>query len=292
VYHAVPENTFDTLIVDEAHRLNEKSGMFNHLGENQVKEIIAASKLSIFFVDEDQKVTLKDIGDKEEIRRWAKKAGATVTELQLASQFRCNGSDGYLAWLDNTLQIRETANKSLEDIDYDFKVFDDPQTLHNFIIDKNKAKNKARLLAGYCWKWISKKKPLLKDIVIGDYAATWNLDTDGQAWIIQPDSVHEVGCIHTSQGLETDYIGVIIGPDLLARNGRLITDVMQRASSDKSVSGRKQLLKDDPVGAQARFDTIIKNTYRTLMTRGQKGCYIYCTDTETAAYFRSLITGH
>ncbi|HEV7453972.1 MAG TPA: DUF2075 domain-containing protein [Candidatus Saccharimonadales bacterium] len=288
-FHSVKANTYDTLIIDEAHRLNAKSGMFSHLGENQIKEIIAASKCSVFFVDEDQKVTLKDIGDKDEIRAWAEKLDVTVTELKLESQFRCNGSDGYLAWLDDTLQIRETANDLLHDIDYDFKVFDDPREMHNQIIEKNKAKNKARVVAGYCWEWISKKNPLLKDIVIGDYKATWNLDTDGQAWIIQPDSVSEVGCIHTCQGLEVDYVGVIIGPDLVVRDGKIVTDVSKRASADKSVSGRKQMLKDDPVAAAVRFDAIIKNTYRTLMTRGQKGCYLYCTDEETATYFKSLL---
>jgi len=101
--------------------------------------------------------------------------------------------------------------------------------------------------------------------------------------------VNEVGCIHTSQGLEVDYVGVIIGSDLVIRDGEVVTDVMQRASSDKSVQGRKQMLKDNPKEAQVRFDAIIKNTYRTLMTRGQKGCYVYCTDPETAKYFKAQL---
>lgn len=279
-------NTFDCLIVDEAHRLNEKSGMFQNLGENQIKEIIAASKLAIFFIDEDQKVTLKDIGDKDEIRFWAKHLGVPVTEMSLESQFRCNGSDGYLAWLDNTLQIRKTANESLDDIDYDFQVIEDPQRLHNLIKEKNAEKNKARVVAGYCWRWISKKHPDLKDIVIGDYEATWNLEVDGQAWIIKPNSVSEVGCIHTCQGLEVDYVGVIIGPDLIVRNGEVITVPSARASSDASVKGWRIRMKERPETTTVQLDAIIKNTYRTLMTRGQKGCYVYCTDPETLAYFR------
>ncbi|MEO5949866.1 MAG: DUF2075 domain-containing protein [Candidatus Saccharimonadales bacterium] len=284
-FHSLKNDTFDCLIVDEAHRLTEKSGLFNHLGENQVKEIISTSKFSIFFVDEDQKVTLKDIGDKDEISFWANKLGAKVTNISLESQFRCNGSDGYLSWLDNTLQIRETANKLLDGIDYDFKVLDSPAELHEVIVEKNNLKNKARLLAGYCWKWISGKDSSLKDIQIDNYKATWNLKAHGQSWIIHPESVSEVGCIHTSQGLELDYVGVIIGPDLIVRNGKIITDVSKRASSDKSVQGWKKMMKEDPKSASARFDMIIKNTYRTLMTRKQKGCYIYCTDKETADYF-------
>lgn len=288
-FHAEPPNSFDCLIVDEAHRLNEKSGMFSHLGENQIKEIIKASKLSLFFIDEDQKVTLKDIGDKEEIRRWATEMKAEVVELSLESQFRCNGSDGYLAWLDNTLQIRETANETLETRDYDFRIVGNPDELHELIRVKNVAKNKARMVAGYCWKWISKNNSLLKDIVIGNYKATWNLDSDGQAWIIKPNSVNEVGCIHTCQGLEVDYIGVIVGPDLIVRNGTVITQPSERASTDKSIHGWKSLVKKDTTRAHTHLDAIIKNTYRTLMTRGQKGCYVYFVDEETRQFFANRI---
>lgn len=282
------ENTFDCLIVDEAHRLTEKSGMFSHLGVNQIKEIIAASKLSIFFIDELQQVTLKDIGSKQEIVYWADQQGADVTHVMLDSQFRCNGSDGYLAALENALQLLENKYNEPPEIEYDFRVFDSPQEVHNLIKKKNVPNNKARLVAGYCWKWISSKDPTLKDIVIGDYEATWNLKSDGQSWIIKKNSVEEVGCIHTSQGLEVDYIGVIIGPDLIVRDGKIITDVTKRASSDKSVYGWKKMMKENPDLMEVKLDALIKNTYRTLMTRGQKGCYIYCTDAETADYFKSI----
>jgi uncharacterized protein len=289
-FHSVDTNTYDALIVDEAHRLNAKSGMFSHLGENQVKEIINAAKFSIFFVDEDQKVTLKDIGSVEEITTHAKSTGANVTLMQLDSQFRCNGSDGYLAWLDEVLQIRDTANDTLEGINYDFQIFDSPKTLHDTIKEKNKEKNKARMLAGYCWKWISKKSPILKDIIIGDYKATWNLNEHGQAWIVQPESVSEVGCIHTSQGLEVDYVGVIIGTDLIVRDGKVITVPEARASSDKSVQGWKKMVKEGRgEEVRAQLDLIIKNTYRTLMTRGQKGCYVYLCDKETEEYFKKYL---
>lgn len=289
-FHDIAPNTFDSLIVDEAQRLNAKSGMFNHLGENQIKELIDASKCTIFFIDEDQRVTLKDIGEVSEIKKWAEHFGAKVHVMELASQFRCNGSDGYLSWLDNVLQIRETANESLEDIGYDFQVMDNPRLIHDEIMQKNKSNNKARMLAGYCWKWVSKKSPGLKDIVIGDYEATWNLDQHGQAWIIHPDSVNEVGCVHTSQGLELEHAGVIIGPDLIVRDGKIITDATKRASTDKSVHGYKKMFEEDPIKAKEMADMIIKNTYRTLMTRGMKGCYIYCTDPETQEYFKKQLT--
>ncbi|MDO8577062.1 MAG: DUF2075 domain-containing protein [Candidatus Daviesbacteria bacterium] len=285
-FYDIEANTFDSLIVDEAHRLNAKSGLFSHLGENQIKELINASRFCVFFIDEDQRVTLKDIGKKSEILKWAKILGAKVVSLKLASQFRCNGSDGYLAWIDNLLQIRETANDSLEDINYDFEVIDNPSLLHKKIIELNQEKNKSRLLAGYCWKWISKKNPNLKDIVIGDYKATWNLNSQGQSWIIHPDSVSEVGCIHTSQGLELDYVGVIIGLDMVVRNGKIVTDPTKRANSDLSFKGINNRLKENPEESKKIADMIIKNTYRTLLTRGMKGCYIYSVDPETQDYFK------
>ncbi len=132
----VERNLFDVLIVDEAHRLNEKSGLFGNLGENQIKELIEASKFTVFFIDENQRVTWKDIGEEGEIKKWAKRLGADVCSLELTSQFRCNGSDGYLAWLDNALQIKETANVFLEKDSYDFQIFDSPVELRDLIIKK------------------------------------------------------------------------------------------------------------------------------------------------------------
>lgn len=281
-------NSFDALVVDEAHRLNEKSGMFQNLGENQIKEIIHAAKMSVFFIDEDQRVTWKDAGRKADIHMWAQRAGAEVTELELLSQFRCNGSDGYLAWLDNTLQIRETANWTLEGIDYDFRVIGDPRELRRLIIEKNRESNKARMVAGYCWDWTSKKSKSNTDINIpqSDFHMRWNLTDDGMLWILKPESVNEIGCIHTCQGLELDYIGVIIGPDFIVRNGAVLTKPEARAKTDQSLKGYGTLARKNPEAARKKADEIIKNTYRTLMTRGQKGCYVYCTDKETADYLK------
>ncbi len=288
-YTESDRNDFDTLIIDEAHRMNEKSGMYGNLGENQVLEVIRGSTFSVFFIDENQRVTFKDIGTKEEIRKWASKEKAQVTELKLNSQFRCNGSDGYLAWLDNVLHIKETANESLSDINYEFRVFDDPSELRDEIMAKNNHNNKSRIVAGYCWKWPSKKDPKPFDIEIGIFKMKWNLVSHGSAWIIHPESVSEAGCIHTCQGLELDYVGVIIGDDFIVRDGIVITDGTKRASSDQSIKGFKTMLRNNKDKALKDVDLIIKNTYRTLMTRGMKGCYIYCTDKETREYFKERL---
>ena len=289
-YTDAPLNSIGTILADEAHRLNEKSGMFQNLGENQIKEIIHASRCSVFFIDESQRVTTSDIGSVEEIEKWAQKEHSEVFRMELISQFRCNGSDGYLAWVDDVLQIRDTANYDLEGIDYDIRICDSPMEMEHIILEKNNIRNRARILAGYCWNWPKETRNDVNyhDIKIGDYGISWNLD-GGDAFAINPDSVHEAGCIHTSQGLEFDYVGVIIGDDMRYENGEIITDYSKRAKTDQSMKGIKGIAKNNPQEANRLADEIIKNTYRTLMTRGMKGCYVYCTDSKLSEYLKERL---
>ena len=289
-YTDAPLNSIGTILADEAHRLNEKSGMFQNLGENQIKEIIHASRCSVFFIDESQRVTTSDIGSVEEIEKWAQKEHSEVFRMELISQFRCNGSDGYLAWVDDVLQIRDTANYDLEGIDYDIRICDSPMEMEHIILEKNSIRNRARILAGYCWNWpkATRNDVNYHDIKIGDYGISWNLD-GGDAFAINPDSVHEAGCIHTSQGLEFDYVGVIIGDDMRYENGEIITDYSKRAKTDQSMKGIKGIAKNNTQEADRLADEIIKNTYRTLMTRGMKGCYVYCTDSKLSEYLKERL---
>jgi len=289
-YVNAPRNKVDSLIVDEAHRLNEKSGFYSNKGDNQIKEIINAAKFSVFFIDEQQRIHIKDIGSIKQIKKWAKKAGAEIYEDELTSQFRCNGSEGYIAWVDNVLDIRKTANYDLKEINYDFKVFDDPNKLRDKIVELNQKERRARLLAGYCWEWPKEGKsdPEYKDIQIDDFEMSWNLN-DTDTYAIDEGSVHQVGCIHTSQGLEFDYVGIIIGKDMRYENGEIITDYNERATYDSSIRGIKKMAKSDPEKANKIAEEIIKNTYRTLMTRGMKGCYIYCVDDDLREYFKQMI---
>ena len=286
-------NKLDCLVVDEAHRLNAKSGMFQNKGENQIKEIIYAAKFSIFFIDENQKVTLKDIGSEDLIRKFAKEQGAGIYTFDLDSQFRCNGSDGYIAWLDRVLDIKDTANFDIDGFDYDFRVLDDPNEVRKLIEEKNKINNKSRIVAGYCWNWITegKNNSNVHDIQIPEYnfEMSWNLG-NSTTWAIDSESVNEVGCIHTCQGLEFDYVGVIIGDDLRYENNHIVTDYTKRAKTDTSLNGIKKIAKEQGQEVADKIaDNIIKNTYRTLMTRGMKGCYIYCTNKELVEYLRSNI---
>jgi len=285
-------NIVDTIICDEGHRLTARTQLGPKVaGENQIKEIINASLCSVFFIDERQRVTLMDIGSVGEIKKWASLLNSEVTEMELVSQFRCNGSDGYLAWVDDVLEIRPTANTDLEDIDYDIRIVDSPDEVRNLIIERNRASNKARILAGYCWEWIKagQNDTNCHDIKIGDFEMSWNLKNT-TTFAIDENSVDEIGCIHTSQGLDFDYVGVIIGDDMRYENGHIVTDANKRASTDQSLKGIKKMQKEDPEKAYAEADEIIKNTYRTLMTRGMKGCYLYCTDKKLAEYLKSRVS--
>jgi DUF2075 family protein len=281
----------DVLIVDEAHRLRMKSGMFKNLGESQTKEIIYSAKLSVFFIDEAQKVTWSDVGEISRIKAYAAELDADVELLELVSQFRCGGSDDYMAWLDDSLGLQNVPENYFSRDKFDFQIFDSASELHDAIRDKNRINNKSRVVAGYCWNWVSKKEPKAYDIVIPneDYQARWNLASYGNEWIINPKSVDEVGCIHTCQGLEVDYVGVIVGGDLVIENGKLGTDPKGRAKSDKSLNGYIGERKLDPEAADAKADELIRNTYRTLMSRGMKGCYVYFTDPAVKKYFEDRI---
>ena len=289
-FYNVDEDSIPALIADEAHRLNEETGFLGK-GENQIMEIINASKCSVFLIDESQRIHINDIGSKEEIRKHASNMDAEIIEMKLESQFRCNGTEGYIAWLDDILQIRETANRNEIGQEYDLKVFDNPQRLHKAIEEKNEETRLSRVVAGYCWEWDKDGRGDSDhhDIEIGDYKKSWNRE-GGQPWAIEKGSIDEVGCIHTCQGLEFDYVGVIIGPDLKYRDGEIIVDHEERASTDRSLFGIKKMFRENPEKASEIAEEVIKNTYRTLMSRGMKGCFIYCVDDQLQEYMKDRIS--
>lgn len=285
-YTSVDEEIFDCLIVDEAHCLTEKSGLFNNYGENQIKEIIKSSKHSVFFIDEKQKVHLNDIGTIDEIEKWANKYNKKIYKYSLLSQFRCNNSGNYLDFVDYILGIKNDFEGNIGN--YEFKMCDSPNELKKIIEEKNK-KYKARIIAGYCWNWDKKEidNSDYHDIKIGDFGISWNLGAK-QTFAVD-DSINEAGCIHSVQGLEFDYVGIIIGNDLLYKNNKLITDFHNHASTDPSFKGIKKLEKEDSQYANLVADKLIRNIYRVLLTRGIKGCYVYCVDESLNNYFKNLI---
>ena len=285
-YTSVDEEIFDCLIVDEAHCLTEKSGLFNNYGENQIKEIIKSSKHSVFFIDEKQKVHLNDIGTIGEIEKSANIYNKKIYKYSLLSQFRCNNSGNYLDFVDYILGIKNDFEGNIGN--YEFKMCDSPNELKKIIEEKNK-KYKARIIAGYCWNWDKKEidNSDYHDIKIGDFGISWNLGAK-QTFAVD-DSINEAGCIHSVQGLEFEYVGIIIGNDLLYKNNKLITDFHNHASTDPSFKGIKKLEKEDSQYANLVADKLIRNIYRVLLTRGIKGCYVYCVDESLNNYFKNLI---
>jgi uncharacterized protein len=286
-YAGVKTDSFDVLIVDEAHRLKLRS-QYTKGGVNQIKEIIESSRTSVFFIDEAQKVTWQDIGEISSIEHFAKNVGAEIQYLELHSQFRCGGSDDYMVWLDNALGVQIDSESYFSNDKFEFKIVESPTELHDLIKEKNKENNKSRVVAGYCWDWVSKKDRNKYDITFPKFGfqAEWNLESQGGEWIIKEGSIEQVGCIHTSQGLELDYVGVIVGPDLAISGHELVTDPSARAKTDRSLHGYKKEFRVNPEEATRKADELIRNTYRTLMSRGMKGCYVYFTDPVTADYFK------
>lgn len=279
---------YDVIVVDEAHRLKDGTAYQYH-GENQIRDIIRAGKKVIFFVDEYQMIRPEDIGSLEEVRRVAKEMGAEVHETELSAQFRCAGAEGYVNWLDDVLHIRETANyDGWDKKSFDFQIFDDPNNLYQAIKEKNNEGCKARLLAGYAWKWTAENEgnrdASVCDVEVPEYdfRLPWNSRKVGTMWAIDPSGIDQVGCIHTSQGLEFDYIGVIIGDDLKYDPDK--DEYFVEWDSYKDVKG-KQGLKND----SKKLTKLVRSIYKVLMTRGMKGCYVFFTNKETEQYFRKRL---
>ncbi|MEI8269963.1 MAG: DUF2075 domain-containing protein [bacterium] len=280
------KDVFDVLVVDEAHRLKKK-GAYQYKGKNQVEDIIKAARTSIFFVDDYQMIRPHDIGSISEIKNIAENNKAKIYEIELTAQFRCTGAEGYLNWLDNTLQIKETANfDGWEQKDFEFIIFEDPNKLREAIKEKHDNGYNARILAGYAWKWSSvkegNKNSEVADVEIPefDFRIPWNSRHSGTTWAIDPSGINQAGCIHTSQGLEFDYVGIIVGNDL--RFNKETFQYHTHWISYKDTAG-KSGLKDKP----EELTKLVKNIYKVLMSRGMKGCYVYFVDKEVEKYFKS-----
>ena len=282
------DKQFDCLIVDEAHRLTEKTKVsYRYYGNNQIQEIIHASKVSVFFIDETQQIDIKDFGTIENIKKAAEAERATVIEDEkyvLKSQFRCSGSDEYINWVESLLYNRKV-EPITELMDYDIRLFDNLPEMHQAIKEKNsQSKNPCRMLSGDVFPWLSMKDKNKIDIVLDGFEAQWNRK---KSFAVDPNSIDEVGCIHTSQGMEFEYVGLIIGDDLLYRNGKVMTDYTRHPSGSgefKRPYQQKPKPEDAPI-----LDRIIRNTYKVLFTRGQKGLFLYVMDPALRAYLRKEI---
>jgi DUF2075 family protein len=217
--------------------------------------------------------------------------GCTVFEYELEAQFRCNGSDGFINWIDNTLGIRRTANVIWDTKnDFDFKIVPSPQALFEAIKKKNdEKKNSARLVAGFCWPWSNPKLDgtLVNDVKISEFEMPWEGKDEfklahgippASLWAFDPNGVNQIGSIYTIQGFEFEYVGVIVGPDLVYNFENQTWIALREKSADSVVKKSGEKLVD-----------LLKNTYRVLLTRGMKGCYVHFMDKDTEKFFKSRI---
>lgn len=296
------ENSIDVLLVDEAHRIEKRStGRFtpaaNRTDLPQIDTIIRAAKITVFFIDDMQAIRGVEIGSSEMIKDAAARWGADVKECELTSQFRCNGSDNYLNWLEEVLYNKPVSSR-FSKLDYDLRVFDSPKEMYEKLVEQNNQPGQtARLMAGFCWPWSTEviNGDLVKDVQIGDFAMPWETSDNVNyrqltikypkwfEWAYKPDGIKQVGCIYTAQGFEFDYAGVIIGRDLRydTASQKLITD---------RTESRDPVLRRTVREATMTFDDYVRNIYRVLMSRGMKGCYLYICDDALRNHFKSLLS--
>lgn len=259
----------------------------------QIEELLNAGRVNVFFIDNHQIVRPKEVGSVEYIKQACKSQDITVNEYELEIQFRCAGSDKFVNWVDNTLDIARNADILFNTKeDFEFKIFDTPFDLENAILEKSKEGYSARLTAGFCWKWskgMTKDKELYDDVQIGEFKRPWNARPEmsglpkdipkASLWAYDPNGINQIGCIYTAQGFEFDYVGVIWGKDLTY-------------DFDKQEwKGNKEYSHDDVVKrSKDNFVNLIKNTYRVLLTRGLKGCYVFFEDEDTKNFVKSRLS--
>jgi hypothetical protein len=294
-FMTVQKNSLDVLICDEAHRIRETSAnrytrAEHRTGKAQIDELIDVAHVPVFLLDEHQVVRPGEMGTVADIKAAAAKRDIPCHVIPLESQFRCGGSDAYLRWVVRLLGLEPGGPVVWEPDDrMQLLVADSPHEMEAFLEGRRARGYGARMSAGYCWRWSPEPKPgqpLPADVVIGDWARPWNLRGDRSVsgappaalWATDPAGFGQVGCVYTAQGFEYDWSGVIIGPDLVWRGDRWVTDRTQ---------------SKDPVFRKSTPDTdvdrLIRNTYKVLLTRGMVGTVVYSTDLETRDKLRQLV---
>jgi len=297
-FGAAAPNDIDVLILDEAHRLRETSAhRFQPKAQRtdlaQVDELVRAAKTSVFFIDDLQAVRPNEVGSTDLIREAAFRNDAEIEEFELETQFRCAGSKGFVSWVDNTLGLDETANPFWDGSEgFDFRIVDSVEQLDAMIRSNADEGHTARLVAGFCWPWSDPLDDgtLVNDVKVGGWQMPWNARSDAgrladgipqdRFWASDPRGINQVGCIYTAQGFEFDYVGVIFGRDL-----------RWDPASDSWIADRGESYDSVVKRSGDQFLDLVKRTYRVLLTRGMKGCYVYFEDPDTAGFVRRRIRG-
>ena len=293
-YSHSDRDAVDVLLADESHRIRQTSvsrytRKEDRTGLPQIEELIKAAKSTVFFIDDYQIVRPGEIGSVRYIKENAERMGCKVLEYELQVQFRCNGSDAFVNWINNTLGIQRTANIIWErKEEFDFQILDSPDAVENAIREQVAHGFTGRVTAGYCWHWSmpDAEGRLNDDVVIGDYRRPWDARPEARKlakgipkatlWADDPNGINQVGCVYNAQGFEFDYAGVIMGPDLRYNFDSQAWEGHPESSHDAVVKRDK-----------GRFTELTKNTYRVLFSRGMKGCFAYFMDKDTERFFKS-----
>ena len=294
------ENAVDVLLIDEAHRIGRTSNSqytpaARRTNLSQIDTIIRATKVCVFFIDEKQAIRGAEIGNTNMIREAAARYGAKVEECTLTSQFRCNGSDNYMDWIEQVLYNRPVTSK-FKLSDFNLQILDSPQEMYDRLVEQDNVPGQtARIMAGFCWKWsdtLDENGNLIKDVEIGDFKMPWETHRNftrtpkgyvkWYEWAYKPEGIKQVGCIYTAQGFEFDYAGVIIGPDLIYNTETRKIETVKSATRDP-------MLRTAPNEATMTYDDYVRNIYRVLMSRGMKGCFLYICDENLRNYMKQLL---
>lgn len=290
-------NDLDCLILDEAHRIRETSvNRYTRKEQReqarpQIHELLSAARVPVFLLDEHQVVRPGELGTVQDIERYAAVLGTDVERIDLDDQFRCGGSQIYVDWVLRLLGLEPGGPVPWAGDDgFEVEVVDSPFELDHVLGQQQADGYTARIAAGYCWPW-SDPRPdgtLVDDVVIDDWSRPWNLRGERSVggappsalWASDPAGFGQVGCIYTAQGFEYDHAGVIIGPDLVWREGHWVT--VRDANRDPDFKSRAKVPDED-------FDRLVRNVYKVLLTRGMRSVHIYSTDPQTRAFLRSLV---
>jgi DUF2075 family protein len=278
----VTSQKYDILIVDETHRLHQRRNIPNYgafdktnkslgLGNEgtELDWVLRSAKQVVLFYDERQSVRPSDISAKKVLE-------SNPISFELKTQIRVKGGDNYLYFIDNLLENNSNVKANFSD--YDFKLYDNLELMIIDIKKQDKNHSLSRMVAGYAWKWVSKKNPTVPDIVIGNSKLFWNSKIHD--WVNSKNAINEVGCIHTIQGYDLNYTGVIIGPEMSYDpiNKVIVVDKSKYFDSNghKGVTDPEELKR------------YIINIYKTLLTRGILGTYVYVVDENLRQYIKEV----
>ncbi|MFW3338153.1 DNA/RNA helicase domain-containing protein [Aliarcobacter butzleri] len=280
----VKNDYYDLLIVDEAHRLKRRKNITGyaefdktnrHFGldenGNELDWIMMSSNNQLFFYDEKQSIRPTDI-EKEKF----KAIKNTTNTILLKSQMRVQGGEDYIEFVDRLL-TDSTDLKPWKSSSYELKLFTSMPQMIKELEDKEKEYGLCRTISGYSWKWLSAKNDI-PDVTIDGVDLYWNRTS--QDWINSAKQMTEMGCIHTTQGYDLNYSGIIFGTDITYNEETQKIEVIKENYFDRN---GKVGITDEQL-----HDYII-NIYKTIMYRGIKGTYVYCCDEKLRNYFKNFI---